>query len=138
MSWHNASLQLAGLVGAVVAIVHGFAVQRLIVVPFATKASAGQPFSPVVQRLVPVLIHFSTFVWFAGGLALALATRLDPAARLSISLMVGATYLIRRAREFLGDAWRASGLDAAGDCFGADRVRRDRAVISAMILLRGL
>jgi hypothetical protein len=105
MFWHNASLQLAGLVGAAVAVMHGVAVQRLIVVPFARNVSADRPFSPVVQRLVPLLIHFSTFVWFAGGIALALATQLDPAARLSISLMVGATYLFGA----LGNFWATRG-----------------------------
>lgn len=105
MSWHNTSLQLAGLVGAVVAVVHGIAVQRLIVVPFARDTSGGRPFSHSVQRLVPLLIHFSTFVWFAGGVALALAAWLDPAARLSISLMVGATFLFGA----LGNFWATRG-----------------------------
>lgn len=106
MSWHNVSLQLAGLVGAVVAVMHGLLVQRLIVVPFAQIAPTGRPFSPVVRRLVPPLIHFSTLVWFAGGIALVLATQLDPAARFSISLMVGATYLFGA----LGNLWATRGV----------------------------
>lgn len=105
MSWHNVSLQLAGLIGAVVAVVHGIIVQRLIVVPFQRAGSADRLFSPVVQRLVPPLIHFSTVVWFAGGVALVLATQLDPAARLSISLMVGTTFLFGA----LGNFWATRG-----------------------------
>lgn len=100
MSWQNAALQIAGLIGATVAVVHGVLVQRLIVAPFATAVPLGAPFSSVVRRLIPPLIHFSTFVWFAGGLALLLATRFDGSTRLWICLLVGATYLFGAVANF--------------------------------------
>lgn len=100
MSWHNVALQLAGLIGAVVAVVHGVLVQRLIVTPFANSVPPGPPFSSVVRRLIPPLIHFSTFVWFAGGLALLLAIRLDASTRLWVCLLVGTTYLFGAGANF--------------------------------------
>lgn len=100
MSWQNVALHLAGLIGAAVAVVHGVLVQRLIVTPFATALPPGPPFSSVVRRLIPPLIHFSTFVWLAGGLALLLATRLDGSSRMWICILVGITYLFGAVANF--------------------------------------
>ena len=105
MPWHNLALELAGVIGAVVAIVHGLLVQRLIVRPFAEVADADRKVSATIRRLVPPLIHFSTAVWFAGGVALASAPLLNAQARLSISLMVGLTYLFGA----IGNFWATRG-----------------------------
>lgn len=109
MLWHNLALELAGLIGAVVAIAHGLLVQRLIVRPFAEIASTGSKFSATIRRLVPPLIHFSTAVWFAGGVALASAPLLNAQARLSISLMVGLAYLFGAVGNFWATRGRHPG-----------------------------
>ena len=56
--------------------------------------------------LVPVLLHFSTFNWFLGGLALIAAAiwfALD--ARLATGLLVGSSYLFGA----LGNLWATRG-----------------------------
>ena len=93
MIWQDAALSLAGAIGAAVAIVHGRLVQRLLVTPLVSMAGVDRRFSGATRRLVPPLIHFSTVVWFLGGLALMVAGTLAADARLAISGLVGATYL---------------------------------------------
>lgn len=109
MPWHNLALELAGLIGAVVAIAHGVLVQRLIVRPFADVTAGNRKFSATVRRLVPPLIHFSTIVWFAGGVALASATILGAQARLFVCVLVGATYLFGAAGNFWATRGRHPG-----------------------------
>ena len=106
MPWHNLALELAGFIGAAVAIAHGVLVQRLIVRPFAEETQGNRKFSATVRRLVPPLIHFSTIVWFAGGIALASATVLGAQTRLAISIAVGVTYLFAA----IGNVWATRGL----------------------------
>jgi hypothetical protein len=62
--------------------------------------------SGTIRRLVPLLLYFSTLVWFAGGLALiAAASVFSPDARLATSLFVGGTYLF----GVLGNLWGTRG-----------------------------
>lgn len=100
MPWHNLALGVAGLIGAVVAIMHGVIVQRLMVEPLSQRAAVDPPISPVVRRLISPLLHFSTVVWFAGGIALIFATSLDYQARLCIGLLVGGAYLFGAVGNF--------------------------------------
>ena len=94
MIWQNAALSVAGIVGAGVAVAHGLLVQRHMVKPFEATALDDRRFSSVTRRLMPPLLHFSTFVWFLGGLALIVAAASLPREpRLAISLLVGVTYL---------------------------------------------
>jgi hypothetical protein len=101
MPWHNLALVMAGLIGAAVAIMHGMLIQRLMVKPLSQRASAAPTVSPVVRRLISPLLHFSTAVWFAGGIALVLATSLNAQARLCVGVLVGMTYLFGAA----GNLW---------------------------------
>ncbi|MCX7308258.1 MAG: hypothetical protein NTZ72_10075 [Afipia sp.] len=109
MPWHNLALELAGLIGAVVAIAHGMILQRLIIKPFSDVAVADGRFSVTARKLLPPLLQFSTLVWFAGGIALATAPWLDAQARLSISVMVGATYLFGAVGNFWATRGRSPG-----------------------------
>lgn len=94
MVWQDATLGMAGILGAGVAVVHGILVERLMVRPLRRSFLADQRIAPAVRRLVPPLLHLSTLGWFLGGLALvAAATWLGPEARLTASLFVGALYL---------------------------------------------
>jgi hypothetical protein len=62
--------------------------------------------SAPVRRLVPGLLHFSTFNWFLGGLALiAAAIWFEQDARLAIGLLVGSSYLYGA----LGNLWGTRG-----------------------------
>ena len=59
-----------------------------------------------IRRIVPALLHFSTFNWFVCGLALvAAATVFDPQARLVTGLLVGSSYLYGA----VGNLWATRG-----------------------------
>jgi hypothetical protein len=94
MTWQNAALGMAGIIGACVAVVHGILVQRYMVRPFEAFAIADKRIARSTRRLVPLLLHFSTTIWFLGGLALvAAANWFEQDVRLAISLFVGGCYL---------------------------------------------
>ena len=107
MNWQNAALAMAGVIGSGVAVVHGILVQRLMVKPFEELALADGRIGAPVRRLVPLLLHFSTIVWFLGGLALIGAARwLERDARLTTGIFVGSLYLFGA----LGNLWGRRGL----------------------------
>jgi hypothetical protein len=111
MHWQDAVLVLAGVLGACVAVVHGILTQRLMVRPLQELFLADQRISSPIRRLVPLLLHFSTFSWFLGGLALmAAAIRLGPEARLMTSVLVGGLYLYGA----LGNLWGTRGRHPGG------------------------
>jgi hypothetical protein len=104
MDWHNTALAMAGVLGSSVAIVHGALTQRLMVGPI--EAAAKGRISGPIRRIVPALLHFSTFNWFVGGLALvAAACMFEPQARLAIALLVGSSYLYGA----VGNCWATRG-----------------------------
>lgn len=93
MTGPDIALLAAGLIGSLVAVIHGVLTQRLMVAPFATIAATDRRIRPPVRRLVPILLHFSTFMWFGGGIALMAAIWMEPPVRLTICLFVGVGYL---------------------------------------------
>ena len=106
MNWQNAALGLAGVIGSGTAVVHGILTQRLMVRPIEALFLSGGRISAPVRRLMPLLLHFSTIVWFLGGLALiAAALWFDRDARLATGLFVGSTYLFGA----LGNLWGTRG-----------------------------
>jgi hypothetical protein len=106
MTWQNAALGMAGIIGASVAVVHGVLVQRLMVRPFEAFALADRKIAGSTRRLVPLLLHFSTVFWFLGGLTLvAAANWFGQDVRLAISLFVGASYLF----GVIGNLWATRG-----------------------------
>lgn len=106
MTWQNAALFAAGLLGSAVAVFHGIVTQRLMVRPIEALFRADGRTSGTIRRLLPLLLHFSTLVWFAGGLALiAAASEFSPDARLATRLFVGGTYLFGA----LGNLWGTRG-----------------------------
>jgi hypothetical protein len=105
MDWQDGALAAAGVIGSGVAAVHGVLVQRLLVRPIAALSGELKLPSPVL-RLVPVLLHFSTLCWFAGGLALIAASLWGAGeARLTICLFVGGFYLFGA----IGNFWATRG-----------------------------
>jgi hypothetical protein len=104
MNWHNAALGMAGVIGCGVAVVHGVLTQRLMVGPFEQLAD-GRMSAPI-RRIVPLLLQFSTFNWFVGGLALIVAAVMpEQDARLATGLLVGSSYLFGA----LGNLWATRG-----------------------------
>jgi hypothetical protein len=94
MTWQDAALGLAGIIGSGVAVVHGILTQRLMVRPFEAFLLDDKRMIASARRLVPPLLHFSTFNWFLGGLALiAAAIWFEQHARLATGLLVGSSYL---------------------------------------------
>ena len=101
MTWQDAALGLAGVIGSTVAVVHGILIQRLVVRLLADKGMTAP-----VRRLVPGLLHFSTVTWFLGGLALiAAALWFEKNVRLATGLFVGSLYLYGA----LGNLWGTRG-----------------------------
>lgn len=110
MNWQTTCLALAGVVGSGVAVVHGILTQRLMVRPVGALLAADPRTSGTIRRIVPMLLHFSTFVWFAGGLALvAVAALSDRETQLTTGLLVGGTYLFGAAGNLWGTRGRHPG-----------------------------
>jgi hypothetical protein len=106
MNWQSAALGMAGLIGSFVAVVHGILTQRLMVKPIDAFLLADRRTSAPIRRLVPLLLHFSTIVWFLGGLTLiAAAIWFGRDAKLTTGLFVGSTYLFGA----LGNLWGTRG-----------------------------
>lgn len=106
MNWQTTALGLAGVIGSSVAVVHGILTQRLMVRPFEEFAATDKRISNTVRRLVPLLLHFSTIAWFAGGIALIVAAIwLGRYEKLAIGLFVGALYLF----GVVGNLWGTRG-----------------------------
>ena len=106
MNWQSAALGMAGLIGSFVAVVHGILTQRRMVRPIEAFLLADRHTSAPITRLVPLLLHFSTIVWFLGGLTLiAAAVWFDRDAKLATGLFVGSTYLLGA----LGNLWGTRG-----------------------------
>jgi hypothetical protein len=93
---------MAGVIGSCVAVFHGILTQRLMVRPIEALFVADGRIAAPIRRLVPGLLHFSTFNWFLGGLALiAAALWFEHDARLATGLLVGSSYLYGG----LGNLW---------------------------------
>jgi hypothetical protein len=106
MTWQNAALLAAGILGGAVAVFHGIVTQRLMVRPIGKMFRADGRTSATIRRLVPLLLHFSTVVWFAGGLALIAAANVSgTGTRRVICLFVGGAYLL----GVLGNLWGTRG-----------------------------
>jgi hypothetical protein len=74
--------------------------------PFEALLLADKRMTAPVRRLVPGLLHFSTFNWFLCGLALtAAAFWFEQDARLATGLLVGSSYLYGA----LGNLWATRG-----------------------------
>jgi hypothetical protein len=104
MDWHDAALALAGLIGSAVAVIHGVLTERLMAAPL--RSMAGPRLSAPVRRIAPLLLQFSTFNWFLGGLVLlAVALWFGREAKLVAGLLVGSSYLFGAA----GNLWATRG-----------------------------
>jgi hypothetical protein len=100
MNWHDAALAMAGVIGSAVAVIHGVLTQRLMVGPF--EQLSDRRITGPIRRLVPLLLQFSTFNWFVGGVALIVAaSSFEQEARVATGLLVGSSYMFGA----LGNLW---------------------------------
>jgi hypothetical protein len=114
MDWHDAALGMAGVIGSGVAVVHGVLTQRLMVRPFEQLAD-GRMTAPI-RRLVPLLLQFSTFNWFVGGIALIVAaSAFEHEARLATGMLVASSYLFAA----IGNCWATRGRHLPNPSAGA-------------------
>ena len=110
MNWQDAALAMAGVIGSGVAVVHGILTQRLMVKPLETFFHSDKRIKASITRLVPVLLHFSTFNWFLGGIALiAAAFWFDQDVKLATGLLVGSSYLFGALANLWGTQGRHPG-----------------------------
>ena len=106
MTWQDAALAMAGVIGSSVAVFHGVLTQRLMVRPVEALFVADRRIAAPIRRLVPLLLQFSTFNWLLGGLVLiAAALWFEHDARLATGLLVGSSYLYGA----LGNLWGTRG-----------------------------
>ncbi len=99
---NDIALITAGSIGVLVAIIHGVLLHRLMVQPALETA----PLTKISQRLLPLLMQFSTICWFIGGIALIAAPFwFDPSARLTTAFFVGGFYIYGA----IGNLWGTRG-----------------------------
>jgi hypothetical protein len=110
MTWQDAALALAGVIGSSVAVFHGVLTQRLMVRPVEALFIADRRIAAPIRRLVPLLLQFSTFNWLLGGLVLiAAALWFEHDARLATGLLVGSSYLYGAVGNLWGTRGRHPG-----------------------------
>jgi hypothetical protein len=108
MNTQDLALAIAGGIGSAVAIVHGVLTQRFIVRPLEDVAAPKLPQS--IRRLAAMLLQFSTFNWFIGGLALIVAAfALGHETKLAVGLLVGSSYLYGAIGNFIATRGRHPG-----------------------------
>jgi hypothetical protein len=114
MNRYDGALVLAGVIGSGSAVVHGILTQWYMVGPFQKLAETR--ISMTAQRLLAVLLQFSTFNWFVGGIALLVAAyALGREGRLATGLLVGSSYLFAA----LGNIWATQGRHPGWVLYGA-------------------
>ena len=110
MTWQDAALALAGVIGSSVAVFHGVLTQRLMVRPVEELFVADRRIAAPIRRLVPLLLQFSTFNWLLGGLVLiAAALWFEHDGRLATGLLVGSSYLYGAVGNLWGTRGRHPG-----------------------------
>jgi hypothetical protein len=110
MTWQDAALALAGVIGSSVAVFHGVLTQRLMVRPVEALFVADRRIAAPIRRLVPLLLQFSTFNWLLGGLVLiAAALWFEHDARVATGLLVGSSYLYGAVGNLWGTRGRHPG-----------------------------
>lgn len=94
MDWNSIALTTAGVIGGGTAVVHGILMKRLIIKPIEAVFVADGRISAPMQKLVKLLLHFTTFNWLFSGLTLiAAAIWFEQDARLATGLLAGSSFL---------------------------------------------
>jgi hypothetical protein len=94
MDWQSIALTTAGVIGGGTAVVHRMLMQRLIIRPIEAVFVAGGRISAPLQRLVLLLLHFTTLNWLLSGLTLIVAVIwFEENVRLATGLLAGSSFL---------------------------------------------
>lgn len=94
MDWYSIALMAAGVIGGSTAIVHGILMKRLIIRPIEAAFMANEQVSKPIQKIVRLLLHFTTFNWLISGLILiVVAIWFKQDARLVTGLIAGSSFL---------------------------------------------
>ena len=96
---------VAGLIGAATAVFHGVLTHRLMVRPINRRLADAAGVSATIRRIVPPLLHYSTYSWFVGGIALMIAASTGSEIRLAVGLLVGSMFLYAA----IANLWATSG-----------------------------
>ncbi len=92
----------AGVLGLAVSVIHGVLMQRLMIVPIL----AGSDIPGRSRRIFPVLMHFSTVVWFLAGAVLVVASLYLPA---STTMVIACVTALLYALGAVGNFWGTRG-----------------------------
>jgi hypothetical protein len=110
MNWPMLAMTAAGLIGVFVPVVHGVLMQKRMVGPLEKLAFAASEIPNSTARFLGPLLHFTTFGWFIGGIALIVsANLLGKEARIAIGLLVGSQYLYGAICNFRASRGRHPG-----------------------------
>ncbi|WP_210191305.1 hypothetical protein [Rhizobium sullae] len=94
MDLHGAALIAAGVIGGGTAVPHGILLQRLVVSRVDASLTAAATPSAPMRRLIPLLLHFTTFNWLLSGVALIAAVIwYGREAQLAASFFAGSSFL---------------------------------------------
>ncbi len=105
----NPYLLGAGILGCLIALVHGFLQQKLIIRPLVLRLEPAQDLGKTALKLIVALLHFSTAAWFAGGVALILVASLNQQTQLVVGLLVMAQYSFAAIANFWATRGRHPG-----------------------------
>lgn len=90
----DASIIIAGILGMIIAIIHGYLGATTIVGPI-------ENIHPVAKRLLHAVFFLSAVYWFVGGAILAAAPfYLSTSARMTFALIVAVMFLSGAAANF--------------------------------------
>ncbi|MEL6951254.1 MAG: hypothetical protein AAGM16_14190 [Pseudomonadota bacterium] len=92
----------AGIIGVVVSVIHGVLMQRLLIGPIL----AGNDVPVRGRRIFPILMHFSTAVWFLAGVALVMASLYLTT---SITMVIACVAALLYALGAVGNFWGTRG-----------------------------
>lgn len=104
------ALIAAGAIGAFTALVHSYLVRQKMREGLGPVLAEKDAFPEAIQRLVPLLLDFSGYNWFLGGILLMSAPFWLGAEGIVVtSLAVGTSYLFAVAGNFWGTRGRHPG-----------------------------
>lgn len=106
----DAAIIAAGAIGAFTALVHSYLVRRKMSETLGPVLAQESAFPEAIQRLVPLLLDFSGYNWFLGGVLLMSAPFwLSGEGIVVAALAVGASYVFAFAGNFWGTRGRHPG-----------------------------
>lgn len=100
MHAHEVALAAAGALGVIAATFHGVVIQRALVPPL--ELAVRSELRSSARRVIPLLLHFSTFNWLVSGLSMIGAAFLpDECTRFAIAALAGSPFRAGGAAGFL-------------------------------------